>query len=153
MTPDQNIKSNLKPGSNPEDAHNVGGKGDFGAPAGGEHTAERDYVSRNTKASDPGNAQPWDFEHDGKRDHGAGARDTGPGSGSGGDIDPDIVGVGTGGSTFTQSGVIGRPPGPDDSDGSSNEFASGAHAEGRNQSGAGDKKDAQQPRETHKAAQ
>src|SRR5262245_50256575 len=119
----------LKPGSNPEDARKVGGKGDFGAPAGGERTAERAYVSRNTKMSDPGAAQPWDWEHDGRRDHGAGARDTGPGSASGGDIDPDIVGVGTGGSGIATSGVIGRPAGPDDSDGTSDEFASGGHTE------------------------
>jgi hypothetical protein len=128
----------LKPGSSPDDARKVGGEGDFGAPAGGERTAERDYVSRNTKMSDPGNAQPWASEEaDGARDHGAGARATGPGSASGGDLDPDFVGVGTGGSTFTQSGVVGRPPGPDDSDGSSDEFASGGHAEGRNQTGVG----------------
>jgi hypothetical protein len=127
----------LKPGSNPEDARKVGGERDFGAPAGGERTADRDYASRNTKLSDPGAAQPWDFEHDGVRDHGAGARDSGPGSASGGDIDPDIVGVGTGGSGIATSGVIGRPPGPDDSDGTSDEFASGPHAEGRNQTGVG----------------
>jgi hypothetical protein len=81
--------------------------------------------------SDPGAAQPFAFEQDGVRDHGAG----GPGSASGGDIDPDIVGVGTGGSGLSFSGNVGRPPGPDDSDGSSDEFASGGHAEGRNQPG------------------
>jgi hypothetical protein len=131
--------ANLKPGSNPEDARKVGGEGDFGARAGGERTADRDYVSRNTKMSDPGNAQPWASEHDGVRDHGAGARDTGPGSASGGDIDPDVVGVGTGGSGVAASGVIGRPPGPDDSDGSSDEFAAGGHAQGRNQTLTGNK--------------
>jgi hypothetical protein len=89
--------------------------------------------------SDPGNAQPFGFEHDGVRDHGAGGRDTGPGSASGGDIDPDIVGVGTGGSGIAISGVTGRPPGPDDSDGSSDEFASGGHAQGRNQTLTGNK--------------
>ena len=57
----------LKPGSSVNDAKKVGGEGDFGAKAGGERTAERDYVSRNTKASDPGNAQPWDFENDARR--------------------------------------------------------------------------------------
>ena len=41
-------------------------------------TAERDYTSRNTKVSDPGASSPYDFEHDGVRDHGAGGRDTGP---------------------------------------------------------------------------
>jgi hypothetical protein len=129
----------LKPGSSAEDARKVGGEGDFGAPAGGERTADRDYVSRNTKMSDPGAAMPYDWEADGKRDHGAGARNSGPGSGSGGDVDPDIVGVGTGGSGVSLSGNIGRPSGPDDSDGSSDEFASGGHAEGRNQTLTGNK--------------
>lgn len=129
----------LKPGSNVEDARKVGGERDFGAKAGGERTAERDYVSRNTKLSDPGAAQPYDWEADGKRDHGAGGRDNGPGSASGGDVDPDIVGVGTGGTGVSTSGNVGRPPGPDDSDGSSDEFAAGGHAQGRNQSDAAGK--------------
>ena len=128
-----------KPGSNPADAAKVGGPGDFGARAGGARTADRDYVSRNTKMSDPGAAQPWASEQDGVRDHGAGARASGPGSASGGDIDTDIVGVGTGGSGIATSGVTGRPPGPDDSDGSSDEFAAGGHAEGRNQTNTGGK--------------
>lgn len=128
--------ASLKPGSSAEDARKVGGEGDFGARAGGERTADRDYVSRNTKQSDPGAAQPWDFEQDGVRDHGAGGRASGPGSASGGDLDTDFVGV-AGGSGIASSGVIGRPPGPDDSDGSSDEFASGGHAEGRNQTGVG----------------
>jgi hypothetical protein len=94
-------------------------------------TADRDYTSRNTKVSDPGASSPYDFEHEGVRDHGAGLRDNGPGSASGGDVDPDIVGVGTGGSGIATSGDIGRPPGPDDTDGSSDAFASGGHAKGR----------------------
>lgn len=126
-----------KPGSSPRDARKASGKGDFGARAGGARTADRDYASRNTKLSDPGTSQPWDFEQDGVRDHGAGARDSGPGSASGGDIDTDIVGVGTGGSGVATSGVTGRPPGPDDSDGSSDEFATGGHAQGRNQTNVG----------------
>jgi hypothetical protein len=119
-----------KPGSSATEARKVGGEGDFGAPAGGERTAERDYVSRNTKMSDPGAAQPFDFEDNGVRDHGAGGRNSGPGSASGGDVDPDITGVGTGGTGVAYSGNIGRPAAPDDSDGSSDEFASGGHAHG-----------------------
>lgn len=128
-----------KPGSSSREARKVGGRGDFGARAGGARTADRDYASRNTKLSDPGAAQPWGFEQDAVRDHGAGGRDSGPGSASGGDIDTDIVGVGTGGSGVAVSGVTGRPPGPDDSDGSSDEFAAGGHAEGRNQTHTGGK--------------
>jgi hypothetical protein len=121
----------LKPGSSAEDARKVGGEGDFGASAGQDRPAERDYVSRNTKVSDPGASQAFDWEEDGVRDHGAGGRSSGPGSASGGDLDPDIVGVGTGGSGIAVSGNVGRPAGPDDSDGTSDEFAAGGHAEGR----------------------
>jgi hypothetical protein len=131
--------ASAKPGSNARDVRKIGGKGDFGARAGGARTADRDYTSRNTKMSDPGAAQTWDFEQDGVRDHGAGGRASGPGSASGGDIDTDIVGVGTGGSGIATSGVTARPPGPDDSDGSSDEFAAGGHAEGRNQTNTGGK--------------
>src|SRR3954451_50343 len=96
-TKQQNANASLKPGSSSEDARKVGGKGDFGAPEGGGagRVAERDYVSRHTKGRGPGATAPFDFEHDGVRDHGAGGRDSGPGSASGGDVDPDIVGVGT----------------------------------------------------------
>lgn len=126
-----------KPGSESADAKNVAGKGDFGTPVGAGPDRERDYVNENTKRSDRGATQPMDWEHDGKRDHGVGAADSGPGSASGGDVDPDIVGVGTGGSGVATSGNIGRPPGPDDNDGTSNEFASGRPAQGRNQTNVG----------------
>lgn len=126
-----------KPGSESAEAKHVGGQGDFGAPVGAGPNRDRDYVNENTKRSDPGATQPMDWEHDGKRDHGVGAPDSGPGSGSAGDVDPDIVGVGTGGSGIAISGNIGRPPGPDDSDGASNEFAAGGPAQGRNQTNVG----------------
>jgi hypothetical protein len=126
-----------KPGSESAEAKNVGGEGDFGAPVGAGPNRERDYVNENTKRSDPGAAQPLDWEHDGKRDHGVGKPDSGPGSGSGGDLDPDFVGIaGAGG--VAASGEIGRPPGPDDNDGSSREYASGGPAQGRNQTGVGE---------------
>lgn len=111
-----------KPGSEPEKGKDVGGRTDFGVAEDSRSRADRDYASTNTKRSDPGATQPFDWEHDGRRDHGAGARDSGPGSGSGGDLDTDVIGFGTGG------GVAQSPadeaPGPDDSDGTSNEFAS-----------------------------
>ncbi len=126
-----------KPGSESADAKNVGAAGDFGAPVGAGPNRDRDYINENTKRADPGATQPMGWEHDGKRDHGVGAADSGPGSASGGDVDPDFVGVGTGGSTIATSGNIGRPPGPDDSDGTSNEFAAGGPAQGRNQTNVG----------------
>ncbi|HEV2295588.1 MAG TPA: hypothetical protein VGR35_17195 [Tepidisphaeraceae bacterium] len=125
-----------KPGSESAEAKNVGGKGDFGTPVGAGPDRERDYVNENTKRADPGATQPMDWEHDGKRDHGVGAADSGPGSASAGDLDPDFVGIaGSGG--IAASGTVGRPPGPDDSDGTSNEFAAGRPAQGRNQTGVG----------------
>ena len=131
----QNNSDQAKPGSDPQSLRDVGGKGDFGVPA--NRRGERDYASANTKAADRGASQPGAAERDGVRDHGAGGRSSGPGSASGGDLDPDIVGVGTGGSGVAASGDIGRRPGPDDSDGTSDEFASGGHAQGRNQRDVG----------------
>ena len=118
-----------KPGSEPEKAKDVATGGDFGVHVDKAPRGERDYVNRNTKVSDPGASQPWSHEHDGVRDHGAGARDSGPGSGSGGDIDTDIVGVGTGGSGVAISGP-GGDAGMAETDGTSDQFASGKHATG-----------------------
>ena len=120
-----------KPGSEAAEARNVGGKGDFGVPAGSGPTLDRQYVSENTKASDPGAAKPRSSEFEGVRTGGAGAAFEGDGSGSEGDLDPDVLGIGTG-SGLAATGP-GDAPGPDDSDGSSDEFASGGHAQGRNQ--------------------
>ena len=123
-----------KPGSDASSAKDVKAEGDFGVPTGSGTTREREYVSENTKRSDPGTTAPFSHEFEGRRTAGAGARYDGDGSGSGGDLDPDFVGVGTGG-----SGVAASPPrgtsGPDDSDGSSNEMASGGPALGHNQGG------------------
>jgi hypothetical protein len=123
-----------KPGSEGEAAKDVGGAGDFGVPVNTSHVRDRDYVSQNTKRSDPGAAQPRSSEFDGRRTAGAGAPFSGDGSGSGGDLDPDVIGVGTRGSGVAASGPRGQP-GPDDSDGTSNEMASGGPAKGRNQAG------------------
>lgn len=129
-------KKPLHPGSSTRDARAMGGKGDFGARE--SDRAERDYTSRNTKLSDPGAAQPWSREsQQGTRVSGAGARNTGPGSASGGDVDTDITGVGTGGSSISASGSIREPAGPDDSTGTSDEFASGKHAQGKNETNVG----------------
>lgn len=98
-----------KPGSDRSDHHsgntagNVVGKGDFGVRANAPR-AEIDYVSNNTKHSDPGASQPADFEEEDVRDHGVGGPASGPGSSTGGDLDVDIVGVGTGGSGIAISG-------------------------------------------------
>ena len=124
-----------KPGSESADAKNVAGQGDFGVPVGSGPSLERDYVTQNTKRADPGAAVARSGDLDGgdaARTTGAGGAAVGEGSSSGGDIDTDVVGVGTG-SGLAQAG-------PDDeanvgaasTDGSSDEFASGPRAQGRN---------------------
>ncbi|MFT3788178.1 MAG: hypothetical protein QM770_18745 [Tepidisphaeraceae bacterium] len=129
----------LKPGSNIEDAKAVGGKGDFGAHE--SDAAEREYASRAARNQDKG-AQPREAGHptpgDGNRTSGVGMPAGGVGSASGGDLDSDIVGVGTGGSGVASTDKV-HHDGPDDSDGSSDEFASGGHAKRENQSGVGAK--------------
>src|SRR5436305_3167360 len=123
-----------KPGSDAASAKDVAGKGDFGVPVGNGPSRDRDYVSENTKRSDPGNAMPRSGEEEGLRTTGTGAAAAGDGSGSGGDLDPDILGVGTGGTGVAMSGPSART-GPADSDGTSAEMASGGPAAGRNQKG------------------
>lgn len=122
-----------KPGSEAAAAKDVAGKGDFGVPVGSGPSLERDYVSANTKRSDPGNAPPRSGEEEGLRTTGAGANATGDGSGSGGDLDPDFIGVGTG-TGISISGPSDRV-GADASDGTSAEMASGGPAQGLNQTG------------------
>lgn len=119
-----------KPGSESDKAAEHEASGDFGVHASRGSRADRDYTSRNTKLSDPGHAQPWSRENaDGVRTAGAAGHASGTGSSSGGDVDTDLIGVGTGGSVVSQSGPVSRP-GADDTDGSSDEFASGGHAPG-----------------------
>jgi hypothetical protein len=121
-----------KPGSEASEAKNVEAKGDFGVPVGSGPSLERDYVTQNTKRADPGAAPPRSGEDggDGRRTTGAGGPATGDGSSSGGDLDPDIIGIGTG------SGIASAGPDDDigqaETDGSSDQFASGGHATGRN---------------------
>jgi hypothetical protein len=123
-----------RPGSEAAEAKNVKADGDFGVPVGSGPSRDRDYVSENTRRSDPGAAMPRSGDEDGgdsARETGAGANAAGPGSGSAGDLDPDFVGV-AGGSGIAESAPGGRV-GADASDGSSDEFARGGHAQGRNQ--------------------
>jgi hypothetical protein len=109
-----------KVGSEPEAAIELGGKGDFGVSE--SDSIGRAYTSANTRASDPGAAQPHAGTDEG-RVSGVGSNASGPGSGSGGDLDTDIIGVGTGRGLAQND--ASDPPGPDDSTGSAREFASG----------------------------
>ena len=119
--------ANWKPGSESGQAKDVAAPGDFGVPVGTGPSRDRDYVSDNTRRSDPGASQPADWEQIGVRDHGAGAPASGPGSSSAGDLDPDIVGVGTAGSGIAQS-APDDAPGPDDVADATDAFASGGPA-------------------------
>ncbi|MGN6726765.1 MAG: hypothetical protein ACTHLZ_12650 [Tepidisphaeraceae bacterium] len=121
--------SDLKPGSRPEDAAHVGGRGDFGVKE--NDVAERTYTSENTKHADRGAAQPMSYEHDGRRQSGAGGHDSGPGSSSGGDIDTDFVGLGGSGLAADIPTAVGT--GADETDGSSRAAASGRPAKGQNE--------------------
>ncbi|HZN66674.1 MAG TPA: hypothetical protein VFB66_15395 [Tepidisphaeraceae bacterium] len=126
-----------KPGSDAASAKDVKAEGDFGVPAGSGPSRQREYVSENTKMSDPGAAKPRSGEDpDGVRTSGAGWTAEADGSGSEGDIDTDVLGVGTGGTGVAATGPDDTP-GPDDSDGTSSEMASGRPAAGRNQTGVG----------------
>ena len=104
--------------------------GDFGIPAieardracAGEDLMHRENEPRTARGNVVGN-----------RESGVGAPDSGPGSSSGGDLDTDIIGVGTG-SGLAQSGPEPlRDIGLAETDGSNDDFASGPPAKGENQ--------------------
>ena len=118
-----------KVGSDPEAAENFAEKHDFGIPsedAAPDMTIEdRDYPGR------PAGSKKTRSGASGRRTVGVGSTEGPDGKGSGGEIDTDIIGVGTG-SGVSSDGEVGKPSGPDDSDGSSNEFASGPPAKGEN---------------------
>jgi hypothetical protein len=101
--------------------------GDFGVRE--SDVVERTYTSLNTKRADPG-AAPARSTFEGARTTGAGGNHSGPGSSSGGDLDPDIIGFGKGemAGGIAASGKIHEPPGPDDATGTSRDFASGPPA-------------------------
>ncbi|MDB5327667.1 MAG: hypothetical protein JWM57_3236 [Phycisphaerales bacterium] len=120
-------KQDLKPGSSAADAAALSGKGDFGIHE--KDVAERTYTSENTRAADHGHAQANSYEHTGNRQSGAGARDNGPGSASGGDIDPDFVGLG--GVGLSSNIDKQAPHDASESDGSSHNAASGAPSKGQ----------------------
>ena len=125
--------SSLKPGSNAADAAKVGGKGDFGVHE--SDVAERTYTSENTKAAERGVAQPNSYEHRQTRQSGAGGHDSGPGSSSGGDIDPSFVGLG--GAGLAENIEKDEDGGAAETDGSSRNAASGGPAQGENETNVG----------------
>ena len=117
-----------KVGSSGTAAKAFGGRKDFGAAE--SDLAEREYVSQNARRRDRG----ADIEHargESERTSGVGANESGPGSGSGGDLDPDYIGVGEAGTGISASGGADRTQGPDMTEGSPNTFASGPPSRGK----------------------
>jgi hypothetical protein len=110
-----------KVGSSEKAARRVGGRGDFGAKETDRN--EREYASRATKRGDPG-ASPGHSIGDGTRVSGVGGSSGGVGASSGGDLDTDIIGVGTGGSGLSESGGADRTRGADITEGEADTFAS-----------------------------
>jgi hypothetical protein len=125
--PGQGQNKKGKVGSDPSAAENFAGKHDFGIPsedAAPDMTVEdRDFPGR------PAGNKKTRSGASGKRTVGVGSTEGPDGKGSGGEVDPEIIGL-DGGGGVSSDGELGNPPGPDDSDGSSNEFASGPPAEG-----------------------
>jgi hypothetical protein len=127
---DQDRNNKDKVGSDPNAAGNFAEKHDFGIPsedAAPDMTVEdRDYPGR------PAGSKRTRSGASGKRTVGVGSTEGPDGKGSGGEVDTDLIGLDGSGGGVASDGVIGKPPGPDDSDGSSNEFASGPPAKGEN---------------------
>jgi hypothetical protein len=116
-----------KVGGNREAARSVGGALDFGvSPRRREEALD---VSRRTRGDTATARAGTD-----SRVAGVGGRESGPGSHSGGDLDPSITGVGTGGSAISQAGPDEPGEmGAAETTGGSEQFASGPPAQGRNQ--------------------
>jgi len=120
-----------KVGSDPNAAENFAEKHDFGIPsedAAPDMTVEdRDFPGR------PAGSKGTRSGASGKRTVGVGSTEGPDGKGSGGEVDSDYIGLGSSGGV-SSDGELGKPAGPDDSDGSSNEFASGPPAKGEHKS-------------------
>ena len=115
--PAKRTQRTKKIGSDPKAARQFGGKNDFGVPETWTRNRSRICLARKQKSNDPGGS----FSHSGSdtaRTTGVGGNKSGVGSSSGGDVDTDIIGVGTGGTTISQSGPDDRRDGPDMTDGS-----------------------------------
>jgi hypothetical protein len=121
-------KDQPKVGTDPEAAEEFGGKLDFGIPAN-EATAENDDPYGRVKGPEKGTG-PTRSGSSGVRIDGVGAP-TGPaGAGSGGDLDPDFIGLDRMGGLANDP--AGDTCGPDKtSRGGSAPFASGEPAEGK----------------------
>jgi hypothetical protein len=118
-----------KVGSDRAADREIGGKLDFGIPA-------KDAIAPlpdGGREKGPGQGTgPMRSGARGVRDSGVGHAPGKPGTGSGGDLDPDIIGLDHRGGV-SASPASGRTKGPDITEGGSDAFASGPPAEGRNE--------------------
>jgi hypothetical protein len=103
-----------KPGSDPDAAKAIGGKSDFGIPA--KDAIEQAKHKDDEYAARPKGTQMSQTGEGSAREHGVGAKGGKRGRGSGGEIDPDLIGFGTPGGGPITTGPINEPPGPDDAD-------------------------------------
>lgn len=124
-----NTRQSGKVGSDRAADKDIGGKGDFGIPAG-QAIAPQPIGGR-----DKGPEQGTGYMRSGAsglRESGVGHVPGAPGTGSGGDLDPDFIGLdGKGG--LSASPASGRTTGPDITEGGSAAFASGPPAQGENE--------------------
>jgi hypothetical protein len=124
-----------KVGSSESAAEHFGGKGDFGIPASKAQPGQQTVIDGSLEDRPLGTRLP-PSEPDGRRDVGVGAPDSGPGSGSGGDLDPDITGVGSRGRGLAASPKR-RTEGPDITESATDANAVGGPAKGENEMPAG----------------
>jgi hypothetical protein len=118
-----------KVGSDRAADREVGGKGDFGIPAS-RATAPQPIGGR-----DKGPEQGTGYQRSGTsgtRTSGVGHAPGAAGTGSGGDLDPDFIGLDGKGGIATSPGER-KTQGPDMTDGQSDPFASGPPSKGENQ--------------------
>jgi len=103
-----------KVGDSAEAARRVGGKADFGKP---EQLAEKETRFHEFEYRPrPAGSHMTASGESGRREHGVGTdpKHGAHAGGSGGEVDPDIIGFGTpGGGSMTTDGELGKTSGPD----------------------------------------
>lgn len=118
-----------KVGSDRAADRQVGGKLDFGIPA---DRAKAPLPDGGMEKGPEQGTGPMRSGATGVRDSGVGHAPGSPGAGSGGDLDPDFIGLDGKGGVAARP-ASGRTRGPDITEGGSAPFASGAPAKGENE--------------------
>jgi hypothetical protein len=121
-----------KVGSDPGAAKHFAEKNDFGIPAKQAKPGQQEVIDGSLDDRPLGTRLPAN-DPDGVRDTGVGGPDSGPGSFSGGDVDPDVIGVGSG--TGISAAPVGHDEdtsGPDETETGVDNLADGHPAKGEN---------------------